>query len=98
MNLLIVLAALASAAALGNDVTNVKFAAKMVARDVARQTTEVGYPYVPGSCYGAPVWSAMLLNHTFYNSYEAPASFAYAPPPVAFNRVVLTLNTSITGR
>lgn len=98
MNLLIVLAALASAAALGNDVTDVKFAAKMVARDVARQTTEVGYPYVPGSCYGAPVWSAMLLNHTFYNSYEAPASFAYAPPPVAFNRVVLTLNTSITGR
>lgn len=96
MNLLVALAL--AAAALGDDVTHGAFAAKMVARDVARQTMEVGYPYVPGPYYGAPVWSAMLLNHTFYNSYGVPAEFAYAPPPVAFNRVVLTLHTSIAGR
>lgn len=61
------------------------------------ETFQLGYPYIPGSFYGEPVLSKLLLNHTFENSYGKPLSFAYSPPvDIEFNRVVLTLNNLIT--
>lgn len=57
----------------------------------------VSSPYVPDSSYGEPVYSTLVIDHTFGNSYGSPALQSYNPPNVTFNRVVLTLNTSISG-
>lgn len=62
----------------------------------ANEGVEVSYPYVPNPSYGSPVYSGMLLQHTFGNSYNSPALQTFTPPPgVKFNKVVLTLNTSV---
>lgn len=62
----------------------------------ANQGVEVSYPYVPNPSYGSPVYSGLLLQHTFGNSYLTPALETFTPPSgVKFNKVVLTLNTSV---
>lgn len=62
-----------------------------------RETIEVGYPYIPGPYYGQPVLTNLLFSHVFGNSYGVPFNFNFSPPEgIEFNRVILTLNTSIT--
>lgn len=62
----------------------------------ANEGVEVSYPYVPNPSYGNPVYSGVLLEHTFANSWEKPALVTFTPPAgVLFNKVVLTLNTSV---
>ncbi|CAH2355445.1 hypothetical protein CLIB1423_26S00958 [[Candida] railenensis] len=63
------------------------------------ETIQVGYPYIPGIYYGdTPLVTELLLNHTFENSYGVPFTFTYKPPAgLEFNRVILTLNNSITN-
>lgn len=45
--------------------------------------------------YGVPVYSAQLFNHTFGNSYGSPYVGQWDPPGVDFNRIIVTLKTSI---
>lgn len=48
--------------------------------------------------YGTPVYSTLLHNHSFGNSWNSPSVATIKPPPgVSFNRVVLTLNTTVLG-
>lgn len=57
---------------------------------------QVSYPYIPKPSYGKPVYSSVLVDHVFGNSWGAPStSYFTAPKNVTFNRVVLTLNTSV---
>ncbi|CAK7891205.1 hypothetical protein CAAN1_01S02476 [[Candida] anglica] len=58
----------------------------------------VSFPLLENPVYGTPVHSSILVNHTFGNSWGHPAIANYSPPAgVKFNKVVLTLNTSVTG-
>ena len=64
----------------------------------ARQVIEVANPNVPRHSYGELVHSASLVKHTFGDSWGTPVAANYTPPSgVEFNRVVLTLNTSVEG-
>lgn len=57
---------------------------------------QVSYPYIPKASYGKPVYSSVLVDHVFGFSWGAPSVNSFAPPKnVTFNRVVLTLNTSV---
>ncbi|CUM49590.1 unnamed protein product [Debaryomyces tyrocola] len=63
-----------------------------------RQVIEVSNPNVPRHSYGELVHSASLVKHTFGDSWGTPVATNYTPPSgVEFNRVVLTLNTSVEG-
>lgn len=57
----------------------------------------VSNPYVPNPNYGNPVVSNLLLNHTFGSSWGKPAVVELTPPDIDFDKVVLTLNTSVSG-
>lgn len=57
---------------------------------------QVSYPYIPKSSYGKPVYSTVLVDHVFGNSWGAPsANYFNAPKNITFNKVVLTLTTSV---
>lgn len=62
-----------------------------------KQVFEVSFPFVKP--INAPVYSSLLVNHTFGNSWGKPAIEKILAPPknVTFNKVVLTLNTSVDG-
>lgn len=64
--------------------------------DEDNQGIAVSYPYVPDPSYGEPVYSTLLVNHTFANSWGEPSLNSFTPPEgIKFNKVVLTLNTSV---
>lgn len=63
----------------------------------AHEIFEVSYPRVPDPSYGSPVYSRCLFNHSFGNSWNDPFVIQLEPPKVDFNKVVLTLNTSVNG-
>lgn len=64
--------------------------------DASNEGIEVGYPYIPSPSYGEAVYSTLLVNHTFGNSWNSPASASFeVPKGLKFNKVVLTLNTSV---
>lgn len=57
---------------------------------------EVTYPYTPHPYYGKPVHSTLLLNDTFGHSWGHPSLTKFSPPKdIKFNKIVLTLNTSV---
>lgn len=59
----------------------------------------IDIPFLPYSNISSPVYSTLLLNHTFGSSWNKPASVIYYPPPsnITYNKIILTLNTSIDG-
>ncbi|CCE84013.1 Piso0_004613 [Millerozyma farinosa CBS 7064] len=62
------------------------------------QILQVSDTNMPPTWYGAPVYSTLLHNHTFGNSWNSPSVATIKPPQgVSFNRVVLTLNTTVSG-
>lgn len=57
----------------------------------------VSYPYIPKASYGKPVHSEVLIDHVF-DSWGNPSLKTFVPPEnVTFNKVVLTLNISVSG-
>lgn len=60
------------------------------------EVISVGYPYVPRKSYGLPVHSVKLVDHVFDN-WGHPSVGKLRIPDVKFDRVVLTLNTSVSG-
>ncbi|OBA22672.1 hypothetical protein METBIDRAFT_15328, partial [Metschnikowia bicuspidata var. bicuspidata NRRL YB-4993] len=62
-----------------------------------REIFEVSYPFVPKANYGKPVYSSVLIDHEF-DSWGHPnlRNFS-APKDIKYNKVVLTLNTSVSG-
>ncbi|KSA02103.1 uncharacterized protein AC631_02099, partial [Debaryomyces fabryi] len=69
-----------------------------LANGTTRQVIEISNPNVPRHSYGKLVHSASLVKHTFGHSWGTPVVANYTPPTgVEFNRVVLTLNTSVEG-
>lgn len=63
----------------------------------AHEIFEVSYPRVPRHSYGRPVYSKCLFSHSFGNSWNDPLVIQLDSPEVDFNKVVLTLNTSVNG-
>lgn len=61
-----------------------------------KEIIAVLYPFVPRASYGKPVHSALLINHTF-DSWGHPSLETFVPKDVDFNKVVLTLNTTVDG-
>lgn len=59
----------------------------------------IDIPLFPYSDISNPVYSSLLLNHTFALSWNRPISVDYYSPPsnITYNRIILTLNTSIDG-
>lgn len=57
---------------------------------------EVTLPFYPDKFYGKPVHSEVLLDHVF-DSWGHPALVKFSPPSKKFNKVVLTLNTTVHG-
>lgn len=56
-------------------------------------------PFIPYSNISDPVYSSLLLNHTFALSWNRPAIATYSPPPsnLTYNRIILTLDTTVDG-
>ncbi|GEQ70152.1 hypothetical protein JCM33374_g3828 [Metschnikowia sp. JCM 33374] len=62
-----------------------------------KEIIEVSFPFVPKWRYGKPVYSQSLIDQKF-DSWGHPASQTFSPPSgIRFNKVVLTLNTSVSG-
>lgn len=62
-----------------------------------QEIIEVSYPFVPKPSYGKPVYSKLLIDYTF-DSWGNPSLEYFEPPTdVDFNKVVLTLNTTVSG-
>lgn len=59
------------------------------------ESFELTYP-LPD--YGKPVHFETLLYHSFGSSWGHPASANYSSPAVDFNRVILEINTTVSGR
>lgn len=59
----------------------------------------IDIPLMPYSNVSSPVYSTKLLNHTFALSWSKPALVTYSPPPanITYNRIVLTLDTTVQG-
>ncbi|CUM66431.1 uncharacterized protein PRCAT00004095001 [Priceomyces carsonii] len=63
-----------------------------------REVIEVSYPFDPELKYGKVVYSSVLVNHSFGNSYGHPFQGKFSPPKdIAFNRAAITLNTTVSG-
>lgn len=64
-----------------------------------KQILEVTYPFLQeDASLGAPVFQSLFINHTFGNSWGSPAiAKISAPSNVTYNKVVLTLNTTVGG-
>lgn len=58
-----------------------------------KEIFSVAYPF---STRAKPVHSTVLVNHTF-DLWGQPALESFKPPKAKFNKVVLTLNTSVDG-
>lgn len=67
------------------------------AQNEPKEVFEVSYPYIPKKSYGEPVYSQLLIDHKF-ESWGKPKVQAFKPPKdIDFNKVVLTLNTTVDG-
>lgn len=62
--------------------------------DTPHEGFAVGVP-TPNPKYGQPVYSQLLIDHTFSDPASSPVSVNFTPPNVTFNRVVLTVNESV---
>ena len=63
----------------------------------SREIVEVTYPYLRSS-YGTSLKQELLIEHSFGNSWGKPKVVDYSPPKdLKFNKVALTLNTSVSG-
>lgn len=57
----------------------------------------VSYPYIPKASYGEPVHTEILIDHIF-DSWGNPSLKSFVPPEnLTFNKVVLTLNITVSG-
>lgn len=65
--------------------------------DSPQEIISVAYPYVPKKSYGEPVYSEILIDHTFDSWGNPSLKHFKLPKNVTFNKVVLTLNTSVSG-
>lgn len=61
-----------------------------------REIFSVAFPFDPSKKYGKPVYSTLLVDLIF-DLYGNPAYKLFTPPKEKFNKVVLTLNTSVGG-
>lgn len=62
-----------------------------------KEIIDVSYPFVPKAAYGKPVHSQVLIDHVF-DSWGRPSLGKFIPPQnISYNKVVLTLNTSVSG-
>lgn len=62
-----------------------------------REIISVAYPYIPKKSYGKPVHTEVLVDYVF-DSWGNPSLTSFKPPKnITFNKVVLTLNTSVSG-
>ncbi|KAK6204809.1 peptide N-acetyl-beta-D-glucosaminyl asparaginase amidase A-domain-containing protein [Scheffersomyces amazonensis] len=58
----------------------------------------VTLPLVGEKSFGEPVYSTLAINHTFGASWGKPAVVNFTPPvDTDYNKVVLTLNTTVDG-
>lgn len=62
-----------------------------------QEIISVSYPYVPKKSYGKPVHSEVLVDHVFDSWGNPSLTHFKLPKNVTFNKVVLTLNTSVSG-
>lgn len=59
---------------------------------------EIHYPHVVQASYGESLELSLLLDYEFGNSWNKPAIVDYkAPKDLKFNKVVLTLDTTVGG-
>lgn len=63
----------------------------------SQEIISVSYPYVPKKSYGQPVHSEVLIDHVFDSWGNPSLKHFKVPRNVTFNKVVLTLNTSVSG-
>lgn len=75
---------------------------QLIANDVntklGSEIFEVTYPHVARPSFGKSLEQNLLLHHKFGDSWGAPAVVDYkAPKDLSFNKVVLTLDTSVSG-
>lgn len=69
----------------------------VAAVDDVSEKFEVYNPNVVKPSYGDSLASQTLVSHTFGHSYGVPYTIDYSPPLVKFNKVVLTLDTTVGG-
>lgn len=63
----------------------------------AQEVLSVAFPLKPEKKYGKPVYESVLIDNVF-DSWGKPLVHKFVPPKdVEFNRVVLTLKTSVDG-
>lgn len=59
----------------------------------------IDIPLIPYADISSPIYSQLLLNHTFGSSWNKPAIVKYYPPPsnISYDRIVLTLDITVEG-
>lgn len=59
----------------------------------------IDIPLLPYSDISSPIYSQLLLNHTFASSWNKHAFVKYTPPPsnITYDRIILTLDINVQG-